>query len=196
MRRTFPKTYSYLLQFKDILLKRGSSSVKKLMETGAFYSMFAIGSYTLAPVKVVWRRMDRQINAAVVSEVNDEYLGKRPVIPQETCVFVPCESPSEAHYLCAMLNSSVINFIAKSHSVEGGKGFGTPSMLDFLPIKRFNPHEPIHAELAELSREAHALTVCEKDISSIQRKIDSLVARVLEVSKEDLQSIVAAMGVD
>ena len=33
----------------------------------AFYSMYNIGHYTVAPIKVVWRRMDRRINAAVVA---------------------------------------------------------------------------------------------------------------------------------
>ena len=189
MRRNHPKTYGYLKEFETVLRRRRSSSLRTLMQRGAFYSMFAIGPYTLASVKVVWRRMDRRINAAVVSEVDDRYLGKRPVIPQETCAFIVCETLNEAHYLCAMLNSSVINFITKSHSVEGGKGFGTPSMLDFLPIKRFQETELIHSELAELSREAHRLAANGSDLDSIQQEIDLLVARLLQIPQDDLQLI-------
>jgi hypothetical protein len=87
------------------------------------------------------------------------------------------------------LNSSVINFITKSHSVEGGKGFGTPSMLDFLPIKRFQETELIHSELAELSREAHRLAANGSDLDSIQQEIDLLVARLLQIPQDDLQLI-------
>ena len=88
-----------------------------------------------------------------------------------------------------MLNSSVLNFIAKSHSVEGGKGFGTPSMLDFLPIKRFQSDEPIHTELVELSREAHKLATSGEDLTGIKRKIDILVAPLLGVAKKDVRLI-------
>ena len=48
--------------------------------------------------KVVWRRMDRRINAAVVEAIDDPLLGRRPVVPQETCVLAACESADEAHY--------------------------------------------------------------------------------------------------
>jgi hypothetical protein len=192
MRKTFPKTYAYLNDVKEILI--GRAAYKRYQGHSPFYSMYDIGPYTLAPIKVVWRRMDRQINAAVVSEIDDEYLGKRPVIPQETCVFIECESLTEAHYLCAMLNSGIINFIAKSHSVEGGKGFGTPSMLDFLPIKRFQPKEQTHAELARLSRDAHKLAEAEKDYKPIQRQIDLIVARLLGMSQAALKSISAGLN--
>ena len=34
--------------------------------------MYDVGPYTVAPIKVVWRRMDRRINAAVVGPVEGE----------------------------------------------------------------------------------------------------------------------------
>ena len=104
MRREYPKTYQYMKGFEKTLRARGSSSIRALMESGPFYSMFAVGTYTLAPTKIVWRRMDRRITAAVVEEIDDPHLGKRPAIPQETCVLIDTRSASEAHYLCAILN--------------------------------------------------------------------------------------------
>ncbi len=62
-------------------------------------------------------------------------------------------------------------------------------MLDFLPIKRFQPDEPIHIELAELSRNAHKLTARGKDTSDIETKIDLLVGPLLGVAKKDARLI-------
>src|SRR5208337_1520979 len=122
-----------------------------------FYSMYNIGPYTLAAAKVIWRRMDRKIRAAVVEPVDDPLLGLRPIIPQETCVLIACSSGDEAHYLCALLNSSPVHDLVVSHSVAGGKGFGTPSILDYLPLRKFDPSNPRHVDLAALSRRLHAL---------------------------------------
>ena len=46
------------------------------------------------------------IHAAVVEPIDDPLLGRRPVVPQETCVLIACASADEAHYLCAVLNSA------------------------------------------------------------------------------------------
>ncbi|MBU4271935.1 MAG: SAM-dependent methyltransferase [Planctomycetes bacterium] len=148
MRERYPRTLDYLERFRDLLVSR--ASYRRYQRRGPFYSMYNVGPYTVAPVKVVWRRMDRRINAAVV-----ESSRKRPPVPQETCVLVACDRSDEAHYLCAMLNSTPMGELVSAHSVRGGKGFGTPGMLDFLPLGRFDPSDPRHVELASLSRRAH-----------------------------------------
>ena len=116
----------------------------------------------------------------MVPEIDDAWLGRRPVIPQETCVLVACDSADEANYVCAVLNSAIVGELVSSHSVRGGKGFGTPSMLDFIPLQRFQGDDPRHAELAALGREAHA---CPLVVSEIQQQIDRLTAELLGVHR-------------
>lgn len=183
MKRKWPRTYAYLKQFEALL--RNRAAYKRYQGDAPFYSMYDIDEYTLASTKVVWRRMDKQINAAVLESVKDPVLGKLPAVPQETCVLVEVSSADEAHYLCAMLNSAVTNFIVKSHSVKGGKGFGTPSMLDFVPINRFKSGDAQHARLAGLSRKAHAEAARGADFSDLQGEIDMAAAAVFGVSKGD-----------
>jgi adenine-specific DNA-methyltransferase len=101
-------------------------------------------------------------------------LGRRSVIPQETCVLVACDSVDEAHYVCAMLNSAMVSDLVAASSVRGGKGFGTPGMLDYVPLRRYRSDDPRHVELVALSRQAHAAFAEE-----IQRDIDRLAADVL-----------------
>ena len=169
MRERFPRTLAYLEQFRELLETR--SAYRRYQGRGPFYSMYNVGPYTIAPVKVVWRRMDRRINAVVVETATNRNL---PTVPQETCVLVACDSTDEAHYLCAVLNSAAINALVAAHSVRGGKSFGTPGMLEHLPLEKFRPDDPRHRELALLGRQAHA-TADEPTIDQLQRQIDRLV---------------------
>jgi len=121
----------------------------RIVETGPFYSMFDVGTYTFAPWKVVWTRLAR-IEAAVVSL----HEGK-PIVPQETVTLVECPSANEAHYICALVNSSPFQFAAISYSQEGGKSMGSMHILEHIRIPRFDPNDPVHLRLAELSEQAH-----------------------------------------
>jgi hypothetical protein len=77
-----------------------------------------------------------------------------------------------------MLNSASIGRLIESHSVRGGKGFGTPSILDYLPLRWYVPENPLHLALAECSRKAHQ-TANEPDLrESVQKEIDRLAEEV------------------
>jgi hypothetical protein len=171
MREKYPRTLAYLQRFESQLCSR--AAYRRYQEGCPFYSMYNVGPYTTAPIKVIWRRMDRRMNAAVATTVDNPLLGRRPVIPQETCVMIACDSLEEAHYLCAVLNSSLVNYIVQSHSVRGGKGFGTPSMLTYLNLRRFDHLNTVHQELANCSKAAH------REISpEIETRINRLVAEL------------------
>lgn len=176
MRDRYPNALAYLTEFRDVLQRR--AAYRRYQSQAPFYSMYDVGPYTLAPVKVVWRRMDRQINAVVVEPIADPRLGPRPVIPQETCALVAADSADEAHYLCAVLNSAWVGFLVTSHSVRGGKGFGSPGMLDYLRIRRYDPSQPLHRDLALASREAHRLALAGNAAAEIQDRIDRLAEQL------------------
>jgi len=187
MRRDYPRTLDYLERFERVL--RSRAAYRRYQNNKAFYSMYNVGRYTVAPIKVVWRRMDRRINAAVVEPVEDPLLGPRVVIPQETCVLIPCDSPAEAHYVCAVLNSSVVDFLVTAHSVCGGKGFGTPGMLDFVKLRRFDPGDPLHQELAACSRQAHRMVAEAVAVDPVQHRIDELTGRLWGWEASELRDI-------
>ncbi len=170
MQSRYPKTFAYLARFKNRLVAR--AAYKRYQSAAAFYSMYNVGEYTLAPIKVVWRRMDKRINAAVLAPVDDPWLGSRPVIPQETCVMIATDTADEAHYLAAVLNSRQTELIVAGHSVAGGKGFGTPGILDYLGIARFNRTDARHMQLARLSCLAHERAAVGVDFSDVQAEID------------------------
>jgi len=184
LRQKCPRTYDYLKRFEPWLLQR--AAYRRYQRQGPFYSMYDIDHYTLAPVKVVWRRMDRRINAAVVEPWEDDLLGRRAVIPQETCVLIACGCADEAHYLCALLNSTVVGFLIGSHHVRGGKGFGTPGMLNVLRLRGFNPTDAHHLQLAALSRLAHRAAADGQEVEPYQTQIDALAGRLWGLTESDL----------
>ena len=124
-------------QFEPLL--GGRAAYRRYQGQKPFYSMYNVGTYTLAPIKVVWRRMDRRIRAAVVEPVDDPLLGRRPVVPQETCVLVACALGRRGPLpLCGAQQRGWTRWL-RAHSVVGGKGFGTPGMLEYLGLRRFEP---------------------------------------------------------
>lgn len=183
MRARWPRTLGYLERFRPLLAAR--AAYRRYQHAGPFYSMYNVGVYTTAPIKVVWRRMDRRINAAVVQTAR-QGAGTKPILPQETCVLVACDSVDEAHYLCGMLNSDSVNRLVTAHSVRGGKSFGTPGMLNFVPLRRFRPEDPVHRRICCLSRQAHSAMLEIADersadlaVEPFQQEIDRVAATLL-----------------
>ena len=119
MRAQYPRTYAYLERFRALLEDR--AAYRRYQAGAAFYSMYNVAAYTLAPIKVVWRRMDRWIRAVVVQAQSIAGQGPRPVIPQETCVLVATESSDEAHYFCALANSGVVSFSCGRRAWRGAR---------------------------------------------------------------------------
>lgn len=136
MQTKYPKTLAYLERFEPELRRR--AAFRKYQASAPFYSMYNIGRQTIASVKVVWRRMDTELRAAVVRPLDHPFLGLKTIIPQETCVLIPCESIGEANYLVDRLNSRKIAEKVRSFSAVGSKGFGSPGILNFLGIRRFS----------------------------------------------------------
>jgi hypothetical protein len=189
MKVDFPKTYSYFTKFKQILLQRSAYTL--LRKGHPFYIMVDIHKHSFAPYKVAWKRMGSEIEAAVLSPTSDPYIGKKPLIPQETISFISLENQEEAHYLCAILNSTEVNALVKSFSQLGGKSFATPSILEQIKIPKFDAKNKVHVKLAELSKEAHELAIKddEKALTKIENEIDALVAEFYGLSSKELQSL-------
>ena len=96
MRRDYPAHAPLPAKLRGVARRPGPPIAA--IRAAALYSMYNVGPYTLAPLKVVWRRMDRRINAAVVEAIDDPLLGRRPVVPQETCVLTACDRPTRRIY--------------------------------------------------------------------------------------------------
>jgi SAM-dependent methyltransferase len=184
MQERYPRTYGYFKRFEQTLLKRGGWEVKQMMKAGKpFYSMSEIGDYTFAPWKVVWRYVASDFIVAVAEPHNG-----RPVVPNEKLMLVACGGDQEAHYLCATLNSSPIRLAVRGFFVETQIA---PHVIERLRIPRFDPNNPVHLRLAELSMQAHeaARIGDEMRLREIEAEIDLWAAKLWNLTDDELRDI-------
>ncbi len=193
----FPKTYGYLKGFEDAIRKRSSRVVRQLMEKGPFYSMYAVGKYTFSPYKVVWNQFGTKLKACVISSVNDEFLEEKQVLPEHHLGFITTEDENEAHFICAVLNSSVVDLVIRN--VSGSPiNFGTPKIVEnTIRIPRFDANNENHSKLAELSEKAHEIAPKEEaaELREVEEEIDRQVARLFGLNEEEMGDVKEALRV-
>ncbi len=150
MQQRYPKTYGYLKRFEPELRKRADAMVKSALQRGEpFYFYGAVSDYTFAEWKVVWREQSSKMTAAVAGL----HEGK-PGMPDHKLMLIDCATEEEAHYLCALLNCSIVALKVLAYAVSIQMD---PHILERLRIPRFNPQNPLHQRLAELSARAHQI---------------------------------------
>jgi hypothetical protein len=181
MKSKWPRTYGYLTKFKDILLSRGSKTVRELAERTSFYAMFGIGPYTVARYKVVWKRMANDLIAAVISQHKTPF-GYKIIIPTDTTSLFATDKEDEAHYLCAIINSTSVREFIKSFS-SAGRGFGAPSVMQHVGIPKFDSQNELHLKLAQLSKTLHDLKANNKldEITSLEKEVDDCVHKLFGI---------------
>jgi len=186
MKYRYPNAYAYFKIFKEKLLDRGF--LKKLGPDRAFYSLWKIGPYTFAPYKVVWQRMTNKMTACVVGSWQDPFLGRKTIVPTDSVTLVPFRTLKEAHYFCAMVNSKFVRFSIRTHS-GAGRGFGSPSILKYVRIPKFDSGNKAHKKLVELSKKAHALAKTKKksELERVETLIDEHVARIYGIEKREIK---------
>ncbi|HEX7409798.1 MAG TPA: hypothetical protein VF515_19380 [Candidatus Binatia bacterium] len=166
MKRRYPKTFAYLKRFEKRLAARPDR--KYYPESAPFYTMRNVGSYALSPWKVVWREQASQMTAAVVGGE-----ARRPALPDHKCMYVPLASSREAHYLCAVLNSTMVRDVVDGYVVQTAT---STHVLDHVAAPKFDASKGPHVELAQLSARAHALKASdpEADVYDIEARIDEM----------------------
>jgi type I restriction-modification system DNA methylase subunit len=185
LKNEFPQTYQYLSQNRDILENRSSS----WLDNGTFYNIFGIGDYTWAEYKLVWCRLGFKPHFAVVSTVNDEDLGEKMVIPGDHFMFIGTNNKQEAHFLCALLNSSIYQKSLKDIASEG-KASLSKSVVSKLEIPEWTETEESQ-RLADLSIKAHNIVPQYTDVS--KRSYNKTTIDELEEVQAEIDTIVENM---
>jgi type I restriction-modification system DNA methylase subunit len=182
MKQKYPRTYGYLTKFKAEFEARKSKATQMIAKRTSFYAMLGYGPYTIAKYKVVWKRMSNDIIAGVASQYKTPF-GYKTIIPLGTTAFFSTDNESEAHYLCAIINSKPVRDFIKSFS-SAGRGFGTPSVMEHVGIPKFDPENPLHQKLAEISKKCHQLKAegKEKEIAKLERENDETVKQLFGIA--------------
>lgn len=168
MQAKAPKTFAYLKRFEAILRQRSGFKLYFDPERAPFYSVYNVGPYTFADYKVCWREVANELIAAVSMPV-----GPKVPVPDHTLVSVECQSPEEAHYLCALLNSAPSNFIVRGYVAL----HPSPHILKYVKIGKFEMKDNLHCALAANSQALH-----EAAAAGDTAKVESLEAENLELA--------------
>jgi hypothetical protein len=177
LRTKFPLTYKYLFKFKDNLLGRASKWFK--IKGFPFYSLFGLGEYSFAPFKIVWCCMTYAPDFSVVSEINDKFIGKKKVMPDNTIGYISTNNENEAHYICALLNSAHVSEMLERRSSKSKWGISIGSVQG-IPITKFDKNNKKHLRLAELSKKAHKIKDKE-EIAKIEKEINGIAEKMFVV---------------
>lgn len=181
MKVDFPLAYSYLLSFKHSLARR---TIKPFLgdkkRTLPFYTLDNMGKRTFARYKVAWKHISGKVSGkaalecAVIPETDN-----RTTLTTHGLMFVPLQDEQEAHYICAILNSSVAHLVVMSYALEVHL---TTDVMKYVFVPEFKPDNRLHRRLADLSREAHHIAEAEKNhepsdkLRQIEKEIDNEVS--------------------
>jgi hypothetical protein len=184
MANRFPQAWRYLERHRDLLRKTGI--VRRFFKSSdPFYSMFNMGDYTFRPNKVVIREIAGGLTAAVAGTAHG-----RPIIPDHKLLLVDTRTSEEAHYLCALLNSTPARCFAESYSISTQF---SAHLFSNLRMVRFDPQDSVHTRLSAASQAAHRAAAASDTVGlgKIESEIDTLVAAYWTLSPAQLAELSA-----
>ena len=181
MRRSFPLTYSYLCKFRSGLEGRKSSSLRRLMEGGAFYSMFGVGPYTLAKWKVVWKEQPGREGfcASVVGPVS-----KRPVVPNHKVMLIAVKSEREANFVVGLLSSSPAHLAITSYVLPTS---ASTHVAKVVRLPKFDPRDSTHLAIAKEVARLRNSGTRPREREAVQ--LDQFAAKLWGITDAELKSI-------
>lgn len=181
LKTRWPRTYGYLLKFKSQLLERAAYKKYHAEQNNPFYSQYNIADYSFVRYKVAWKRMANDIFSVVVSQFKTP-VGYKIIIPTDTTSYFSVDSEDEAHYICAIINSTIVRDFIKSYS-SAGRGFGAPSVMEHVGIPKFDLNIKLHQELSQVSKDLHNLKLEDQTnmIQELEEKNDNLVSKFFKI---------------
>jgi len=131
-------------------------------------------------------------------------IGKAIMKPQGFIVdymsfFYESDDKEEAHYLCAILNSNILNEAIKPFQPKGLFGERHIQRRPFMfNIPKFERNNPLHAKLAELSKQCHAkvssLYMRKRKTASARKEATKMVKKELEEIDNLVRKIIPQLG--
>jgi len=132
IRNLAPKTWRYLLDHADQLDNRGSSIYTKR----ARFSIFGVGNYTFSAAKVAISGLYKNLQFQAVGSSDG-----KPIVLDDTCYFIPCDSKQEAEFFARLLNSKTARRFLSAIVFTDAKRPVTVDTLRRVDLKKLAEHE-------------------------------------------------------
>jgi len=101
-------------------------------------------------------------------------------------MLVAFDNEKEAHYVCAVLNSTPARFIVASYAISIQLG---PHVLENIKVSKYDPKNNTHKELIRLSMQCHEKVAAGISVGDLEEQIDELAAELWGLSSEELKEI-------
>ncbi len=184
LKKEYPLTYKYLYHFKeDLDNRKGFAGWEKEIQKENFHSILRVGEYTFAKYKVAWRYIATEFITAVISDIDDCFLGRKLLIPNEKVMYISTDDETEAYYLCGILSSDPVTFCVKSYMNPTSI---SAHVLEKLNIPMFDPKNNTHLEISKLCKEGHQ-TDNARQRNKLLSEINMLVADLYSIDKNRME---------
>jgi hypothetical protein len=140
IRKLAPKTWRYIQDHAQQLDKRSSSIYQKR----ARFSVFGIGEYTFSPAKVAISGLYKNLQFQPIGVCDG-----KPIVVDDTCYFIPCQSKTEARFFAELLNSKTAQRFISSLVFADAKRPVTIDVLRRVDLKKVAEHLGREAEAVE-----------------------------------------------
>lgn len=144
------QTKAWFKRYTTLLDAR--STYRRQMKGAPCYAVYNVGDYTFQPWKVVWPEMSTRFYAAVVGSAEVPVVGSRPYVPDHKVYFAGFDDKKAAHYLCGLLNTSMVREWVESHTVSIQMG----DVFKHMNLPPYEKANAKHAALAKLVEKAHS----------------------------------------
>jgi hypothetical protein len=186
MRERYPGALEFLSGFERELRSRAAfrryftrrDRSRSVVETGPYWSMFNVGTYTISANKVVWRYISTEFIAAVMPDEDPLPL------PNEKLMLVACSRGDEAHYLCAALNSLPVRVFVAGYTVQTQL---STHIVEHINLPPFDPGERVHESLVRASRAAHAAVA--RGDEPDEDAVDRAAAQLWNLTQGELEAM-------
>lgn len=144
--------------------------------------MYNVGPYTMNPHKVVWKYVATDLICCVIGSKKEKL-----IIPDHRLMFIPLSTEIEAHFVCALLNTSIARLIIKSYSI--GTQIST-HVMENIAVPLFQKSNKLHQEIAYHSQKSHEFANLgrHKELRIIENKIDEFGAKIWGLTSKELDA--------
>lgn len=174
----YPLTYNYFYHnehsstFVELLKSRGTYKKHHVSDTPP-HALYNIGHYTASPFKVIWKALQSKgMNACVISSIDDKL-----VLPDHNNILIALESEEEAHFLCALMNSHLVEEFVDAYV----SWFKSGHILENIAIPKYEESNLWHKKMSILSQEAHEIAT---SIYTAEELNEELTDKLKEIEEE------------
>lgn len=170
-----PMLWDYLQRHKALFTKRKSSIYRNRPD----FSIFGVGDYTFAPFKVGISGLHKTPRFRLITPLTDQ-----PVILDDTCYFVPCNSLTQAALITVLLDHPITQSFLDAVSFSDSKRPITKKLLQRLNLAQLLEQVGALAVI-ELAKELLAKSGENHEVSDAQW-VSAVDVLFVEYSKDPL----------